>query len=387
MAGEHSLLGPSSAHRWSRCVGSLLMGKGVDEGEKPEAASGTCTHYIAECMLNGDTVDVGAKLSFDGFDFVVDQERIDRAAEYVRRVNSEPGRLFVEQTLDLSEIYGRPGQKGTADAVKLDSDSPQARSLGGILSVHDFKDGYNRVDAKDNLQGMLYLAGALWRYDLVEDFDALRFVVHQPKINHFDEHSYSRSEIVNFVTLIRPVAQLAFDLYYGATTFDPAVHLSPGDEQCTYCPVRGSCPARARRIVQMFEPLSQRLSLDNQTLADIVARLDEIEQACKDFRAEALKRALNGRPIPGYKLVRGKKGDRKWVDPVTAASALAKLELGDRMYEPRELISPAVAQKLLKKRYDDVKGLVTQSEGSLHLTTTDDKRDEYVIPTFEESLV
>ena len=66
--------------------------------------------------------------------------------------------------------------------------------------------------------------------------------------------------------LIRPVAKLAYDIYHEIVPFDPDRHLSAGEEQCTYCPVRGRCVARAKRIMSMFEPLVKRHELDDKSL-------------------------------------------------------------------------------------------------------------------------
>ena len=50
-------------------------------------------------------------------------------------------------------------------------------------------------------------------------------------------------------------------------------------------------------------------------------------------------------PVPGYKLV-AKRSTRQWVDE---AEALAKLGGTIPMYEPMKVISPAAAEKVLKK--------------------------------------
>jgi hypothetical protein len=386
--GEHSILAPSDAERWARCVGALLMSKGVEEPDKEYSASGTCSHFILERslkdQLNPD-IFLGQTMEFNGFKFVIDQDRIERVRATMVNIYREPGQMWVEHLLNTSPVLDVPNQIGHADIIKVDPIGEviiKEQSYIGVLSVHDFKDGYLRVMAQDNLQGLLYLASALYEWDLATDIQALRFCIHQPKIGHYDEWSYTRKEIEDFTVAIRPAAKLAYQLYYGIVKFDPAQHLSAGDTQCFWCPVRGRCPARAQRIVGLFADAITAHEIDDVRLAQLYVRLEEIEQACKDYRIEAHRRAMMGRPIAGQKLVRGNKGKRKWAEPGRAESAMALLVPDDKMYQPRELISPTQAEKNLREHYASVQPFVTQSEGGLVLVPVDDPRAAVELPKF-----
>jgi hypothetical protein len=386
---SHSLLAPSAAAMWSRCVGALYMGKGRAKPATIDSASGTCTHSLGECLLKDGRlqVQVGDVVEVDGFKFTIDEDRIDRAKAYANNVLREPAsHRFVEHRLDTSAILGIEGQEGHADCVALDPDSSVAIDgveLKGIVSVHDFKDGNNIVYAKNNLQGLIYVASALYEFDLLADYRVARFCIHQPRQNHYDEWSYTRTEIEHFISIIRPAAKLAYDLYHGNVDFDPNLHLNAGDEQCKWCPVRGSCPARAKRIVDMFAKVLVKHEIDDNTLSEIYIRLDEVESACRDFRGEALHRALQGRRISGQKLVRGRKGKRSWVDSAKAQTALEMLLDDEKMYEPREIISPTAADKILKSKYKLVKQYVTQADGGITLAPEIDPRDEITPLQFE----
>lgn len=394
MSGTHSILAPSDAERWARCVGAPHLSRGLPDVDKEYNASGTCSHYILEQDLKGIAKAdswLGKEMTFGEFKFVIDEARIERVEETVNAINREPGQMWVEKLLNTSPVFGVPGQQGHADIVKLDilgsveiDNVPQQ----GVLSVHDFKDGFIIVRAKNNLQGLSYCAAALYEFDLVAPINAIRFCIHQPKMHHYDEWAYSREEIEHFTAIIRPAAKLAYDIYHGNIEFDPAVHLNAGEEQCFWCPVRGACPARAKRIVDLFAPLIQKHELDDPTLSQIYMNLDEIEQACKDFRIEALKRALAGRTIDGQKLVKGRKGARFWtVDQahvevaLEAAAKEAKIDVA-KVYEPREPISPTRADKLLKTGYEKLKTIVTQNEGGISLAPMDDKREAVTLQAF-----
>lgn len=82
--------------------------------------------------------------------------------EYVETIwalAQQPGAiLMVEQKCDFSHIVCIPDQFGTSDAVI---------SIGDALQIHDLKYGYEKVDAFENPQLMLYALGALEQVSLI----------------------------------------------------------------------------------------------------------------------------------------------------------------------------------------------------------------------------
>lgn len=393
MAGTHSLLAPSGAKTWARCAGSLLLSKNIAGTTSKDAASGTCTHWLSEQLFKHGTQPesfLAKELEHDGHRFIIEQDRCDRVHAYVTAVLREPGQRFIEHHLDTSAILGVPNQSGHADVVTLDPTGVvliDGTEYKGVLSVHDLKDGHEVIWAKDNLQGLIYAAAALHKFDLTADFNAVRFCIHQPRERHYDEWAYTRDEIASFVAAIRPVAKLVYDLFHGNVDFDPMVHLNAGESQCQWCPARGGCPARARRIVSMFETLAARHEIDDETLSQIYIRLDEIESACNDFRAEAVRRATRGHTITGQKVVRGKQGARQWRDPARAVETLQLLVEDEALYAPREVKSPTQIEALVgKKKFTgmtQIHKLITRSEGSLSLAPLDDPRPAVKIETFD----
>lgn len=396
----HSLLAPSAAARWARCPGALLLSKGTPDKPSKDAASGTLTHAIGEACLQFAmdkrstlaTYTLGSEHEVEGFKFTIDQDRLDRAMVYANNIMREPAaQRFVEHRLDTSPILGIPGQEGHADCIALDplgSVVIDGKEHSGVISVHDLKDGAGHtVWSKNNLQGMIYGAAALYEFDFLAPFNAIRFCIHQPRLNHYDEWTYTRTEIEHFISIIRPAAKLAYDLYHGNTDFIPAQHLNAGEEQCTWCPVRGRCPARAKRIVDMFQVLSVKHEIDDPTLADIYVKLDEVESAIKDFRAEAYQRALAGRPIKGFKLVQGNRGRRFWKDQEKAAGILGMMYPDEKIYEPKKLVSPTEIERVVgKARYkemDNLKALVDQADGAPTLVPESDKREPMKLTQFE----
>jgi Protein of unknown function (DUF2800) len=404
MSGTHSILAPSGSSRWLRCVGALYLSRGVPDPDKEHSASGTCSHWLLQWQLEHPDGDLdswlGKELTFGEnppFKFIVDEERLDRVRTCVAVINREPGEMLVEHRLDTTPVLGVPDQEGHSDIIKL---YPEGGSVindqlhKGVLSVHDYKDGYLLVNAKDNTQGLIYLCAAMLEFELIGNFNAFRFCIHQPKLHHYDEWTYTRAELEALMQLIRPVAALAYGIYHETIPFDPQAHLVAGEEQCTYCEVRGRCVARAKRIMSLFEPLIQRHELDDKSLGVVYAQLDEITAAVEDFRAEALRRAKLGVIVDGQKLIYGNKGKRTWLDKKKVEEALTMtLEpaVMEKLYEPREIVSPTQAQKILKTGYEVVKDLVTQSDPQLRLVPLDHKGEAVTpiqfIPTQEPGLI
>ena len=404
MSGTHSILAPSGSSRWLRCVGALYLSRGVPNPDKEHSASGTCSHWLLQRQLEHPDGDLdswlGKELTFGEnppFKFTVDEERLDRVRSCVTVINREPREMLVEHRLDTTPVLGVPDQEGHSDIIKL---YPEGGSVindqlhKGVLSVHDYKDGYLLVNAKDNTQGLIYLCAAMLEFELIGDFNAFRFCIHQPKLHHYDEWTYTRAELEAFMQLVRPVAALAYGIYHETIPFDPQAHLAAGEEQCTYCEVRGRCVARAKRVMSLFEPLIQRHELDDKSLGVVYAQLDEITAAVEDFRAEALRRAKLGVIVDGQKLVYGNKGKRMWVDKKKVEEALTMTldpAVMATLYEPREIVSPTQAQKILKTGYEVVKDLVTQSDPQLRLVPLDHKGEAVTpiqfIPTQEPGLI
>jgi hypothetical protein len=385
----HSLLAPSDAERWARCPGAIHLSRGVPDPDKEYSASGTCSHWLLAWKLQNPTLELSTfmckEMQFGEFKFTIDEERIERVQRTVDRVNAEPGQMWVEKLVNTTPVLGVAGQSGHADVVKLDLGGMveiDGQPHVGVISVHDFKDGYIPVHAKNNLQGLCYGAAALFEMDLVAPITAVRFVIHQPKINHYDEWSYSRIEIEHFCTIIRPAAKLAYDIYTGVVEFDASAHLIAGEEQCFWCPVRGRCPARAKRVADMFTALIGKHEIDDAALEKMYVRLDEVEAACKDFRIELLRRAMSGRILTAHKIVRGKRGKRFWIDKKKAEGLITLVLPEEQAFEPREIISPTAAEKLLRKDYEPLKQLVDQADGGYSLAPLSDKREAVIVQTF-----
>jgi hypothetical protein len=330
----------------------------------------------------GDAVQfLGNVLEADGFSFTVDDEFVRQVQSYLDGIRRCVGRRYVEIRLNTSPVLGVPGQSGTADVVILNRSTK-------CVEVHDAKFGFHRVHAAGNKQGLIYIAAALEFYDIYDEWQSAKFVIHQPAIDHYDEAVYTVAQVRDFLDEIRPQAARAWQMYQG----EIPVELTPGPVQCEWCPIRASCSARAKKVLDMFpagfqdsEPEAPLLS--NEEIGAALPQVGEIEKWCADIRTEAFNRARAGSKIPGFKMIQGKKGNRFWKDPKTAEQNLTFITEAD-IYVPRELKSPLEIEKLVGKAvYEQLKSLVDQKEGGLKLAPETDPHPEVKVTQLEFNTV
>ena len=130
---------------------------------------------------------------------------------------------------------------------------------------------------------------------------------------------------------------------------------------------------------------------DAEWLSACMSKVDLIEDWCKAVRAETERRLLAGSDVPGFKLVEGRRGARKWSDEKVAEETLkAMRDKQEQMYD-FSLISKTTAEKLAKaevigpRQWPRLKGLITQSEGKPSVAPASDKRPPIVVtPTADE---
>ena len=118
-------------------------------------------------------------------------------------------------------------------------------------------------------------------------------------------------------------------------------------EHCRFCTAKPICPSMNGSAERMLRTQLDVIPADQLGLALVMA--DKLEEYIADLRKLAFDRLEQGMPVPGYKLV-PKRATRQWANEDKAALALANLGLSStEMHKPAELISPAQAEKLLKK--------------------------------------
>lgn len=391
MGEVHARLSPSGAHRWMTCPGSVALEAGVVDTGSVYANEGTAAHTLAAACLEGNRAAesfLGEAISVGDDTFVVDRGMADYVQDYVNLVLSEAEgcELLVERRVPIGHITREEGAGGTADAIVVDTANRR-------IKVIDLKYGMGvKVDAVDNTQLQMYALGALDAYGVVGDFDEIVMFIHQPRLNHVSEFHIPVHVLEDFRRTVAAAADRAH-LAANALPQDLADFLRPGPSQCRWCKAKAKCPALRDDVVETVGAASVSdfadfvaADVDNDTgdnyLSVAMGKVAMVEDWCKAVRAEVERRLLAGADVPGYKIVEGRRGARKWADEEEAERLLKSFRLKqDDMYE-RKLITPAKAEKLLKEnptRWSKVAELVTQSAGKPSVAHATDKRSEMTV--------
>lgn len=392
----HSLFGASSSERWMNCTASVaLCAQAPPKGSSFQADEGTAAHELAEMSLLskkmpksfiGQSIKVGTSI------FEVDEEMAENVSQYVLEVlkvstvKNNPGlrdTYQVETKFNLDWL-GRTGMWGTCDAHLADKEHR-------TLYVFDLKYGeHTPVVAEENNQLMYYALGILGA-EGVENFDTVVLTIVQPRCQKTGTTTWEIS--------VKELIQWAKDKLI--TAYDEACgenpKFSPSEKACKWCAGKPICPKLMEEVVEVARidtsvPAAQinditfpiPESLTDEQIVKILHLMPLIKPYFDSVAELALSRALDGDVIGGFKLVRGRQGNRTWVDENAVVEAFGG-ELGEEIYE-KKLLSPAKLEKAIgKKRKDEITPYTTRSEGNLALAPLSDKR-EAIEPNKQNSL-
>ncbi|WP_294609696.1 DUF2800 domain-containing protein [uncultured Gilliamella sp.] len=392
----HAILSPSGANMWFSCPASLWLGKDEPDKASIYAAEGTTAHALAEyCFKFNKRAEnlIGMKTVVNDID--VDEEMADSIQEYVDTVNGIRDSMSkvivfdVEQRLDFTDLldisdninvmnteYKVEKAFGTADVVLLGDNE---------LQIHDLKYGKGvRVSAENNKQLLIYALAAYYYYSLINDINKVSIHIHQPRLNHYSEFSVTPDELLEFGKELKEKAGRAYNLYLNGPQSD--TDFCAGESQCRFCKAAGKCEALANEVVKtvgadftnLDESLIEQISNEEgENLANKFKAVDMIKSWIKAVETQVQAQLQIGNPVPGYKLVIGRQGNRSWTSEEDAENTLKSFRLKqDEMYN-RKLINPTQALKVLKGseiRIKKLEGIITRPEGKPTIVPESDKR-------------
>ena len=362
---DHHPAGFSTLGRFIPCPGSLPASIDKPNSSSVQADEGVFAHAIlADCLVQGlDAEAFVGKVSGCGrFTWTPDDAAYGQLyLDTVRDLMDDDAELMVEQTLGLDHLV--PKLKGTLDAVVLNW------STGEIIDI-DLKWGRGvEVSAIDNPQLQAGCLSAYEAFGLLGEFTSARGVIVQPRIsgNRVTEDSWTINQLREFGGKITAAWQSAIS---------DQPHYEPGEKQCKFCRAADDCPALANESLQLFDSYEDVDALDPVAVAELLPKLSMVEDWAAKVRARATNDLLEGRPIPGYKLIEGRRGNRSWKDEAEATALLKnRFRLRNDDIFVSKLASPAQIQKFLTTRqFAAVEELITQTEGKPALVPETDKR-------------
>lgn len=395
----HSRYGPSAASRWMNCPGSIRLiedaeaaaiaaGEEVTDNGSVYADEGTAAASLAE-MCRESGMDAAAYIGriitveSSGRTFEVTHEMASAIQSYLDLLETlagEDGEILVEQRVEHGAEIGLPGESGTSDAIIL-------RPKIGELVITDLKYGKGvRVEAEDNDQLLLYAIGARTEYEMLGDFETFRLVICQPRMDHVAEWVVTREYLDAAIQRFRRAV---------AATLEPTAPVIPGEKQCRWCPVKATCATLAEHVQQTvgadFDDLTvtetrvklleeDREFVKPNLIGKYLESVDLIRDWCTAVEAEGERRLLAGEKVPGWKLVKGRRGNRRWSDEAKAETALRAMRLKHYQMYAYSLISPTTAEELKKsevigpRQWPKLAELIEQPDGKPSLAPESDKR-------------
>lgn len=405
----HSAWGASKFESIMLCPGKVVLEDGLPNTTSVHAAEGTAAHQVLTWALQENrpaSAYIGRIIMVEDWSFEVDAEMAEHVQvtiDYVLCVAGEDGVVLVDQRVDYSRYLGLPAGEawGTLDVAVLRDNVITGIDLKYGRGVEVYA-GFDKIDCatdeskvEPNPQVALYNLGILDAVQgLLGDFDTARLVICQPRVSKTpseyeisvaDLEAWGHGAAKQAVAKCRAAAAAP---HFHLETWRKA-YLKPGEKQCKFCRAKATCPALRNEVVvhvsapaavDEFESITDPKTFTEPDLSRALSKCDLIETWCASVRAEVERRLLAATPVPGFKLVQGKRGNRKWSKPEEAEAAMKSMRLKEcEMYE-FSLISPTTAEKRAKdgtigpRQWLKLKELVVQTEGKPHVAPDSDPR-------------
>lgn len=212
----------------------------------------------------------------------------------------------------------------------------------------------------------------------------VRLVISQPRLHAVSEWSEPLESLLAFGEKVKAAAQGCEAATVAREEMPPedwaGEYLNPSDDACRWCKAKATCPKLTAEVLALFDTVDPKAEVQNAVLGDAMSKVGMVEGWCKAIRARCESELLAGNAVPGWKLVKGRAGPRKWADADDAEALLKTMKLRvDEMYD-LSLISPTSAEELATKKvlgprqWKKLQEHITRSEGRPSVAPESDKR-------------
>ena len=326
------VVGGSTAKRVIACPGSVALCAAMPPKPSSKYADeGTLLHNVMDIILStGQTPESCMGMKYG--DIKLTDELInEKVYPALRALDEIDPNKEMEYATETRVGFGDflPDVFGSTDLLGR---------IGKRAFILDWKFGSGvAVDAEENDQLMFYAAAAMrtpevqWVFD---DCDEIECIIVQPP------------SVKRWVTTTQRIKEFETDLKAAVKiAAKPDAPLFAG-EHCRWCAAKPTCPMMTGAVERALH--AQIDILNVAQIADYLKKADTLEQWIADLRGLAHQVLEVGKPIPGYKLV-AKRATRQWVDEKEANHWLDGKGLEPNQIYEKKIISPAAAEKLLKK--------------------------------------
>lgn len=420
---EHALLSPSGSKKWLGCSASLLCEKDIPNESGQAAINGTAMHAVSEDLLNrhikGETTVTAAHYKGvyvlnegkgpikavagkppAGAVFINDEfvTMVERYTDYALGIISSAEYVKIEMRAELTKLL-HPDYCGST--LESEPDTP-VKSFGTadlvaviprtdgsfMLLVGDLKTGRHAVDAKENKQLMLYALAILAKLRRLYNITLVRLAIFQPYCGGPSEWDITPEGLDIFRKFASKRAIEALDVYYGGKKNLKASHFKPSADACQWCRFNEKCNARTKAAIQTGGTTATDADLGDDShemtpeeLKAAYEKLPELRQHITTIEKAMHAALLSGVAVPGYKLVTGNEGNRKWSDAAKVTEMLEGARIKRDMMFKESLISPTDAEKVFKTEkpriWRRLEKLIERAPGKPTIAAADDPRAEW----------
>jgi hypothetical protein len=379
-------LNASSASTWTECTAQPHYVQQNADRIPPQdtkfSVEGTIGHAVVEAIFKKEKLpekhdQAMIRHGQDFVDFCFDK-KAPNETEHIKRTGMND-RWWSELKVDL---FYMPGRNGYVDFCCIADDG---------IHIADYKYGQGvAVNAFENLQMAIYARSMIQQLKLTTTKQlSVHMHIFQPRVRQGEKvssWSINYSELVQFTD--DRVLGPAEDIKAKALTLT----FKPSDKTCQFCPAKDFCEARTSWLLDdtPLEPLKEAempklpkaASLSDEMLAHTISKASEIKKWLGTLETYGLARALEGKPLPGLKVVQSKGGHRKWGNEEKAASTLLRYCNASDVLK-LSLITPKQAEEF---EYDvpptawkDLSATIIKPEGGPVLVPEDDPRPAYMV--------
>lgn len=343
----HYSKGPSSAHRWMNCPGSLVLERGEVNYTSEAAEQGTLMHELAERMFNDPPTPSEMARYPD------DHARMATGfVDYCKMELRKPGERTLEWGTETKIKSAIPGHGGTIDYFEVAKD--EAGTL--ICDVVDLKTGSWKVQVEKNKQCLCY-AGLI--LELYPDIDEFRIHIYQPRTGENEPWTVEAWKVREHQLLVAAVPLDSTEVHAG--------------DWCRFCRAKAKCPAVQRRALELAQEEFEETDVDR--MLELLELAPTIKRALEEIPLKLQETIEQGGSVPGYKLVT-KLGNRRWI--CGDKELLRDLKRhGIARKDATDIVVKSVASMEAEGYGDEIETLWERPDHGRTLAKLDDPREEW----------